>query len=206
VTSIKITVSDAFIPERSYIIDTLFTEFLGLDYELIILPGSKDYCIKTDRGELIVRDHFFERFADESNYICQENIPSFVLVTNNPFLTVEDIPILYGDEEMDITTNRIVCGADLFASAFFMLTRWEEYANKSRDIHGRFPATASLAKQKNFLHRPIVNEYVEMLWAMLKHIGFHGLRKQRSFNMLATHDLDAPLRWDMVPLISFLKQ
>ena len=79
----------------------------------------------------------------------------------------------------------IECGIDIFASSFFMLTRWEEYVNKIRDMHNRFPAYASLACKNNFLDRPIVNEYVEMLWNMLKFLGCKQEKKKRistSFN------------------------
>ena len=50
---------------------------------------------------------------------------------------------------------------DILAASFFMLTRWEEYVNRTRDNHNRFQATASLAYKQGFLDRPIVNEYIE---------------------------------------------
>jgi hypothetical protein len=73
-----------------------------------------------------------------------------------------------------------------------MLTRWEEYVNKTRDNHDRFPGTESLAYKNDFLERPIVNEYVEMLWNMLVYLGFEGQRKKRSFEIKVSHDVDEP--------------
>jgi hypothetical protein len=71
-----------------------------------------------------------------------------------------------------------------------MLTRWEEYVNKERDEHDRFPGSASVAFKNGFLHRPVVNEYVEMLWVLLQKLGFKYKRKQRSFELVLTHDVD----------------
>jgi len=82
------------------------------------------------------------------------------------------------------------CGIDIFASSFFMLSRWEELVNPVRDVHERFPAEASLAFRCDFLHRAVVNEYVELLWNMLIHLGVQQERKARNFSLVLTHDVD----------------
>ncbi len=46
---------------------------------------------------------------------------------------------------------------DLFSALFFMISRYEEYVNTTKDQWHRFPAKASLAYQNNFLHLPIVD-------------------------------------------------
>ena len=96
---------------------------------------------------------------------------------------------------METKNNQIICGIDIFASSFFMLSRWEEYVNKTRDIHNRFPANASLAFKFNFLDRPIVNEYIEMLWNMLKKLGIKQDRKKRKFEFVLTHDVDVAYKY-----------
>ena len=88
------------------------------------------------------------------------------------------------------------CGIDIFASAFFMLTRWEEYVIKQKDSHNRFPGNLSFA-QKNKIHeRPIVNEYLEMLWNMLKFFGILQKRKKLTYKPYITHDIDFIRRYD----------
>ena len=84
---------------------------------------------------------------------------------------------------------------DIFASSFFMLTRWEEYVDLSRDEHNRFPHTASLAYKHNFLDRPIVNEYIEFIWNMFLELGYSRERAERKFSILLTHDVDEILRY-----------
>ena len=76
-----------------------------------------------------------------------------------------------------------------------MLTRWEEYVNKNRDNHDRFPAYESLAYKNNFLDRPVVNEYVEMLKNMLLHLGLNRKLKNKNYQLILTHDVDELIMW-----------
>jgi hypothetical protein len=61
------------------------------------------------------------------------------------------------------------------------------------DRHGRFPATASLAYRSGFLDRPIVNEYVELLWTCLSHLWPRLERTKRAPRLLLSHDVDWPV-------------
>lgn len=49
---------------------------------------------------------------------------------------------------------------DIFAAAFYLLSRYEEYLPHVKDEAGRFPASESLASQESFLHKPVVD-----IWA-----------------------------------------
>jgi len=49
---------------------------------------------------------------------------------------------------------------DIFAAAFYLVSRYEEYLADSKDKHKRFRANDSLAFKNHFLDQPIVN-----LWA-----------------------------------------
>jgi len=150
------------IPERKYILDVVFIEFLGLDYQLEII--SNDYeIILSNNKRLIIKDKFFNNYPNDLEYLKKENIPKSI-------------------KELDI-----------FAACFFMLTRWEEYVNKTRDLHNRFPAYASLAYKAGFLSRPIVNEYVEELKKKLLELDESLVFKKREFKITLTHDVDAPL-------------
>ena len=51
-----------------------------------------------------------------------------------------------------------------------MLSRYEEAVLLDRDDHDRFPATASIAYKTGFLDRPIIDEYVEILWVAMKRV------------------------------------
>ncbi|MDA8388815.1 MAG: polysaccharide deacetylase family protein [Nitrospiraceae bacterium] len=204
---ITIRIADNFIPERTYSIDVLFSEFLGLDYKIMVDNAARDYEIILENGNtLLVRDIFFGKFKDGLDYLDEDQIPLKTPHFENPFTAASDIPAIFGTDELVIRQGKIVCGIDIFASSFFMLTRWEECANKSRDSHDRFPAHESLAHKRRFLHRAVVNEYVEMLWNMLSHLKCGQARKERAFRIFATHDVDAPFLHAMKSPLAAVRQ
>ncbi|MBJ6366845.1 polysaccharide deacetylase family protein [Snuella sedimenti] len=49
---------------------------------------------------------------------------------------------------------------DIFAAAFYLLSRYEEYLPHVKDEYGRFVATESIAYKYGFLHQPVVD-----IWA-----------------------------------------
>ena len=49
---------------------------------------------------------------------------------------------------------------DIFASSFYLLSRYEEYLPHVKDESGRFPASESLAYKKSFIKSPVVD-----IWA-----------------------------------------
>jgi len=84
---------------------------------------------------------------------------------------------------------------DPFAALFYTLTRWEEKNQLSMDEHGRFPAAQSIAWQQGYLHRPVVNEWVDELWDSLVRLGWPGQRKRRKFQISFSCDVDHPRLW-----------
>jgi hypothetical protein len=194
---IVITIPNNNLCERKYILNVIFSEFLGLEYKV----EAKDiafYEISYKENLLIIKDYFFNLFKDELSYLHQRNIPQSVKYMNNPFEN-GDIVVLFGDSKFtfeDKVKKEIVCSVDIFASAFFMLTRWEEFVNRCRDEHGRFPAYESCAFKNDFLGRAIVNEYVELLWRSLLHLGYQEKRMDRKFDLMLTHDVDIPFQYE----------
>jgi hypothetical protein len=137
-----------------------------LDLEYMIEIGSNDYeIIATNGQKLLIKDTFFNKYPNELEYLKAEYIPSSI-------------------EELDI-----------FAQCFFMLTRWEEYVNKNRDNHNRFPATESLAFKEGFLDRPIVNEQIERLKKMLLELDSNLRFREKKFQLILTHDVDGLYFW-----------
>jgi len=192
---IKITAYNSFCHEKTYIIDTLFRQFLGVDFHLTY-TDERDYCVElNNKNKLIIRDSFFSRFRDGYDYLKIESIPEDVQSFNGSFLPAGDLPIIFGTGELQVSKRKIICGVDIFSSSFFMLTRWEEYVNKKRDTHNRFPACESLAHKGGFIDRPIVNEYTEFLWNMLSYLRIDSRRSERKYRILPTHDIDVPIFW-----------
>jgi len=161
---INITIPNNNIPERTYIIDIIFKDFLGLNYSLEV--GSIEYeIVLSNEKELTIKDTFFNKYLKELAYLKVENIPKSI-------------------KELDI-----------FSASFFMLTRWEEYVNKNRDSHNRFPAYESLAYKEGFLDTPIVNELIEDLKSKLLALDSSLVFKKRVFELVLTHDVDEVKFW-----------
>ena len=128
--------------------------------------GSQDYKIELENKKVLtIKDTFFNKYPKDLEYLRLENIPNKI-------------------EELDI-----------FSASFFMLTRWEEYVNKNRDTHNRFPAYESLAYKQGFLDRPIVNEYVEWLKQELLKLDNSLKFKEREFELILTHDVDVTYKY-----------
>ncbi|WP_321470630.1 polysaccharide deacetylase family protein [Halarcobacter sp.] len=194
---IKITIPNNNFQERKYILDIIFNEFLGLEYQILKDDKSKHWEIELKNSKkLVFKDYFFNKFPKDLEYLIFENIPLNIKFGKNEFVPEENIPILYGNDKLEKFDDIIICSIDVFASSFFMLTRWEEYVNKNRDNHHRFPSTESLAYKNDFLSRPIVNEYIEMLKNMMLYLDSNLKFKTRNFQLILTHDVDFIYKWN----------
>ena len=103
------------------------------------------------------------------------------------------IPVLFGKPgfQLDSEGNANL-DLDVFGSAFFMLSRYEEAVLTDRDIHDRFPAAASIAYKAGFLERPIIDEYGEILWSAIHRVWPGTRRRRRQSRTLVSHDVDKP--------------
>lgn len=197
----KINIPNSFVPERKYILDIIFEDFIGIDYLVEIKENTDKYVIVLDNDKrLVIKDNFFCKFKDETGYLSAENIPQNINFSENQFNPEKNLPIIFGSDNIEISENEIICHIDIFASSFFMLTRWEEFVIKKRDRFNRFNNNDSLVQKFNIHHRPIVNEYIDFLWNILLFLGTKQRRKQHIYSPKITHDIDFIARYD-----SFIK-
>jgi hypothetical protein len=111
-----------------------------------------------------------------------------------PLEEIEGTPLLYGTPQIRRESGRLIIHADIIASTYFLVTRYEEMVHRDvRDEHGRFPGTKSLPCRSGFIHRPIVDEYAALLRKWLREAGVDVPEPKRHFSVLPTHDVD-PLR------------
>jgi len=80
---------------------------------------------------------------------------------------------------------------DMFAAAFFLLTRYEEYLPYMRDKFGRFDAKESVSFKQGFLHLPVVNLWAEKLKKIIKERYKNVQFVERKFNFTPTIDIDS---------------
>ena len=201
---ILIRVPATYQPERAYIFTVIFHQWLGLDFGMEQADiGYVEISLgANDIKMLRLNDSLFQ--TEPQSWLKEQSLPiqplpqwKVDIQEIQELLIIHDIPIIFGSSVknntfMDINGNIIDLGIDIFGAAFFMLTRYEESVKSDRDQHDRFPASASLAYQEGFLDRPIINEYIEILWWCLKRLWPGLVRKKRSFRAIVSHDVDVP--------------
>lgn len=191
-----IETSGIFQPEKEYCFCILLHELLELDYR-VVFSAEKNYRLRLPNGAaIIIEDHFWGQLSENSKLFESLKLPESSLTENiqSPFES-DLLALIYGRNHFIFNEEEITCGIDIFASAFFMLTRWEEYVSQERDQHGRFPAEKSLAFRAGFLDRPVVNEYAELLRQMFARLGWEPPRPERQFKLTVTCDVDHPQLW-----------
>ena len=197
---------EGYSSERKYVLTVVLSHFLGIHFHMET-RDIKLWCLTSSESdkELLIQDSLFQTKKDE--WLKQSSMPKRPLnLWHSHGMSVridsseKEIPIIYGHllENKNLfyeDTNQLHLGIDIFGSVFFMLTRYEEYVLSLRDQFDRFPGSLSLASQENFLHRPIVNEYIEILWLHIKRLWPRLNRKTRDFQTYVSHDVDVPYKY-----------
>jgi len=186
---------------QAWLTDAVF----GVSFETI-LNSSRNRIELTLEGysRTVTLPNTFLHNAN-SKWLAPTTLPSYPL----SFIDIEDlpeaqsiighstIPVLFPEKKEAIKTieeteQGLVLNIDVFGSLFFLMSRYEEAVCPERDNHNRFPATASVMGKSGLLNRAIGNEYIEILWAVLKRTWPKIERKARSFRILPSHDIDIP--------------
>ncbi|WOJ96927.1 polysaccharide deacetylase family protein [Congregibacter brevis] len=204
-----ITSPTGFSKERQYVCDVILKDWFGLDYRLV-QSDRKDVCISLDEhsGEVCLPDSFFGQFESDANlWLDPKSLPVHALVSWDVAelssliaITSPILPVIYGSSQPTRSFsrnnsgagNRIALPIDIFGSAFFMLSRYEEFATSVRDAHSRFSSDLSFALRAGVLMRPIVDEYVEVLWFALVEIWPQLKRKEHVSQTIVSCDVDRP--------------
>lgn len=79
---------------------------------------------------------------------------------------------------------------DIFASCFYLLTRYEEYLPHKKDEYGRYAHENSLAFREDFLHLPLINFWLDDFKKRLQKIFPELKLRHAYFNYIPTYDID----------------
>ncbi|HRZ97914.1 MAG TPA: polysaccharide deacetylase family protein, partial [Paludibacter sp.] len=125
-------------------------------------------------------------FFDDDVYGTENSMPVL------PLKIWEESPLLFGKPEVAKIDDTVVLYADLVASTYFLISRYEEMVRKDvRDFHKRFPGKESLPYRAGFIDRPLVEEYSMHLRSLLSDIGFKIPETEKKIKKVyLTHDLD----------------
>jgi len=190
-----------YAPEREYAVRVVLEEFLGLDVALETESrGDVELAVPDDSGRrVLLADGLFR--TPPERWLTADSLPAVRRwdASESPArdaLVSPSLPVLFGEPEVEAGDGLIRVGLDVFGSAFFLLTRYEELCLPERDEHGRFPLTASICGRAGIVDRPLVNEYVELLWWALSSLWPRLERRPRTFRVVPSHDVDWPLNPD----------
>jgi len=198
-----------------YTLNTLLGEFLRLDLEfrsekpkesdkkksITLYYGYRQHSHDSCDIEIYCNNLWSNKVYLKSNSLPEIPLKRYKDDTLKAIIDSEDLPVIYSgvtdDDQLFIkkTKKEIKTNIDVIASSFFMLSRYEEYINPKVDEHSRFLASESIAYKDNFLDRPIVNEYLELLWTWIKHFDSSLKKPRRNFNLFLTHDIDELKLW-----------
>lgn len=183
---LRITLPDDNHAERSYVTQQILGEWLGLDYETVWNKDAKDYRINVGEQTLIMADAFWIKHSEPGSYLAAEHIPSEIRISASE--TFRGVPIIYGEDRLERSEKHIFCGIDLWASIFFMLTRWEEFVLQ-REETGKCDEKLLLCVKAGMTDVPIVNIYIRLLIDWLRDLGAEVSDPDYDRIML-THDVD----------------
>lgn len=178
-----------------------FNRFNPVEYDLnkvLVISYGKKYLNMGIRNQI----HIYSSGLFGENYLKPDSMPKVALKRYG------DLPVIYygcGDFDGFVrkSDGLIETNIDIIASSFFMLSRYEEIVLDKKDKFNRFPATGSLAYKENFLNRPVVNEYIELLWEWIDSFGLGFKRRKlwedKDFAVCLTHDVDTVKKYKAYP-------
>ena len=192
--------------ERRYVLSVIVREWLGLDFVMHVEERNDTHishesaCDAVAAPALCLPDSFLS--SAHRKWLDATTLPSSDLVTcdasglaHGSHPVRPRLPVLFGappGQPSEFTAGVLQVPIDILGAAFFMLSRYEEAVTPHRDEHGRFPASASLAYRAGFLDRPIVDEYVEILWAAMHRLWPRLERKRHEPRVRVSCDVDHP--------------
>lgn len=128
------------------------------------------------------------------NYSAEEFPGSFHL-RPHPLLFENDIhpiPIVtfvYNNQKAFFATEGNL-PFDVFAAAFYLLSRYEEYLPHPKDEYGRFAHTHSLAWKEGFLQQPLINNWLQQVRDELSSYFPELVLRNPVFKFIPTYDID----------------
>jgi hypothetical protein len=164
---------------NKYIFNLIFKDILGTDFllsanvdEFKKFAGAKiSYTVAPVADEL----HFTSRHLLFESGINEQNITTFDHGGSKVFFAAGKSSVL---------------PFDVFAAAFYLVTRYEEYLPHIRDEHDRFDAKDSLAYRNGFLQRPVVNIWAQWIREAISARFGQVVFAERKYEFISTLDID----------------
>ena len=198
------------ITEKNYVFSFIFSECFRAEYK-IELHNSLNSEILFNSKKIVLNEVFFELVKDK--WLVNDNIIPYSVkyldLADLPLdinIPHQSMPIIFGESVIKfVDDDEIHIGVDIIGSIFYLLSGYEETQTNKRDSHNRFMSRYSFLSKDNLILRPIVNEYIEFLFAAIKYLIPEFITPNRNFKKLITSDVDQPYNPDINNLRGLLK-
>ena len=165
---------------HQYVFGLIFNEIYQIDYQLtdekLFYSNAKNSKLNYSLSKICDGEIFVE-----SHYLLNERGINEVLIQIGEH---ENCPVFFQ------SSNENSFPYDIFASSFYLVSRYEEYLPHLKDQYNRFKAEESLAFKHNFLQKPVVNIWAKQLISVIKN-KFPSLQiKYPVFKYISTIDID----------------
>ncbi|EIO3975979.1 hypothetical protein M2G96_20660 [Vibrio vulnificus] len=166
-----------FSKELDYIIKVIFTHFLHVDFQISdSLDKTKLTMFSSKDGNRKIEfDLSFFNLIDDSWGVLN-SLPKEPLKYYSPSsdgidcLSVEPtLPVFYSSSNLPSISfgDTVSCNIDFFGTIFFVLSSYEEFVLTQRDKLGRFISKYSILNRENLIERPVVDEYIALLFSLI---------------------------------------
>ncbi len=191
------TIPLACAAECRYTLDVIMRQWLGVELEIREDRLAESISITAAGRSITLPISFF--FSASEHWLRAETLLSgrvHELSSGLKDAFPRTLPVfdeLIGERSLPLVTireNQAEFNFDLFGGAFYLLSRYEEVVLPYRDALGRFPAESAAQVKAGLITRPLVNEYVECLWQVIKVLWPQCDRRKREFRMTISHDID----------------
>jgi hypothetical protein len=166
-----------------YICKFIFSDVLGAEIE--ITSNKQEFLSSANpkasyANEPIVDELFFKR----DGFLSQEGAQPVDLHL-----------VEYKTYSVPFAVEGSVLPFDVFAAAFYLLTRYEEYLPHSKDQHGRFRAEESFAFKAGFLRLPVIDQWAYEIAALIRQRYSEFTFPARQYSYIPTIDIDRAYAW-----------
>lgn len=143
---------------------------------------------------IVPDSHFWD------NYGTMESMPTF------PLKEWEGVNVLFGKAEEKLMNGILYIYADIVASAFFLITRYEEMViSDSRDVYGRYIGRSSVLMKSGNMNKPLVDIYGLIMRKKLQEMGIVFPEIEKGIKTVyLTHDVD--MLWNRTGFVNSIKK
>jgi len=170
-------VTDQFGPRLNYIVHYIIQTLCGFDYQIVYdihhIPAGPCiyYCLQPPDSDKI---HILS-----VGLLSEKGIHPQVIDIGR----WNDLPTLF-------PLGGTMIPFDIFSASFYLMSRYEEYLEPSKDKFGRYPHQQSIAFKNDFLHLPLINLWAKAMQTQLIDAFPQLICTKRVGRCIPTYDID----------------